>query len=118
MEKQSSLDRLQETIKQIRNMPPTAVERGFAAAINDISRRCVEEPWFGRPVFDVLYNQQHRTIHGSSAGQRLEGEDRQLSEESGHQHDYSPDAFYGRNQGQEGQQQQSRERENDHGLER
>lgn len=118
MEKQSSLDRLQETIKQIRNMPPTAVERGFAAAINDISRRCVEEPWFGRPVFDVLYNQQHRTTGKASAGQRIEGEDRQLSEETDRRHDYSPDAFYGRNQGQEAEQQKSRERENDYGLER
>lgn len=118
MEKQTSLERLQETIKQICSMPPTALERAFAAAVNDISRRCVEEPWFGRPVFDVLYNQQHRTTGKPSAGQRIEGEDRQSSEETGHQHDYSPDAFYGRSQEQEAEQQNARARDDDRGMER
>ncbi len=88
----------------------------LAAVMNDIRRRCVEEPWFGKPVFDVLYNANQR----AAAGQRdrpVEEDQQRETEGTAYQHDYNPTGFY-RTQDKDAEQQQARGREDEHGMER
>ena len=113
----SAIEKLQATFKRMREMEPTKLERSFAAAINDISRRCVEEPWFGKPVFDVLYNSNQRAVTGQR-DKPLDEDKQRVSEGAAYQHDYNPETFYGRNQDKDAGQQQTRGRDDDLGMER
>src|SRR5262245_20180771 len=47
----------------------------LVAALHDIHRRVIEEPWFGKPVFDVLYNANQRAA--AEKTDKLLDEDRQ-----------------------------------------
>jgi hypothetical protein len=33
-------------------------------ALADVNRRVIEEPWFGKPVADILFERQQGTVHG------------------------------------------------------
>lgn len=113
----SAMEKLQATFKRMREMEPTKLERGIVAALHDIHRRVIEEPWFGKPVFDVLYNSNQR----AATGQRdkpIEEDKQRVAEGTAYQHDYTPDGFYGRHQDKNADQQNAHERDDDLGLER
>lgn len=113
--KQTASENLQETFKRMREMEPTKLERGIVAALHDIHRRVIEEPWFGRTIHDVVafYNQR-----GYSKDKDPPGDDLSPPQGKGLVHDYNPDAFYGRNQGKESERQESQQQERSRGMER
>lgn len=113
--KQTASEKLQDTFKRMREMEPTKLERGIVAALHDIHRRVIEEPWFGRTIHDVVafYNQR-----GNWKDKDPPGDDLNPSQGKGSAHDYSPNAFYGRNQSKEGEQQEAQQREQSRGMER
>ena len=80
---------------------------GVYAAMADINRRVFEEPWFGRPVQDVLHN-----IHSRA---KDTDKDRLVEQDKGPGHDYDPAAFYGHGKDT---QQQDYQQQRELGLER
>ena len=106
------------------NNHPNRFELAIASALHDIHRRCIEEPWYGRTVYDVVHNYNadiERKIRAfeQQPGREKEppGDDLEIKpgqeisaegfygkeEEAGH--NYDPGAFYGTNQEQEQQDQ-------------
>ena len=129
----SRLHELWDKYEEFRqNNHPNRFELAIASALHDIHRRCIEEPWYGRTVYDVVHN------YNSNIDQKLKEYERQArqqpaqqkeppgddlevkpgqeisaegfygkEEESGH--NYDPSTFYGTNQEQEQQQDQGRD---------
>jgi hypothetical protein len=116
-QEQGAMEKLQATFKRMREMEPTKLERGIVAALHDIHRRVIEEPWFGKPVFDILHNSNQRALTGQR-DKPVDEDKQRVSEGPWYQHDYNPDALYGRNQDKETEQQNACERDDDHGMER
>lgn len=88
------------------------------SALDDIYRRLFAEPWFsGKTPFDVLHNQTQRYAANQN-DKTIEDDKQPVKEAKGHQHDFTPDAFYGRNQGKETEQHPALGRDDDLGMER
>lgn len=112
------LEKMQESLRKLREMGPTNFERSVVTALHDIYRRVFEEPWFGKPVFDILYNYTNRLGQERNRLKNHPDQDLGKPESQGFSHDYSPDAFYGRNQGQEKDQHEAPQQEYGRGMER
>ena len=84
----------------------------------DVHRRLIDEPWFGKPSFDILYNVNQRAATGKQKDKPMDEDKQRVAEGTPYQHDYSPDAFYGKNQSKDAEQQQARGRDDDLGMER
>jgi hypothetical protein len=131
----SAMEKLQATFKRMREMEPSRFVQYFKEAVMetrddlgkpwdyvygsllDVHRRVIEEPTYGKPMFDMLYNVNQRATTGQK--DKLMDEDKQrVAEGPAYQHDYSPDGFYGRSQDKSAEQQHARSRDDDHGMER
>lgn len=77
---------------------PSRLGQYIVGALHDIHRRVIEEGWYGKTVHDVVSHYQYNPRREPNQAIR---DDQEAGKESGQ--DYSPDAFYGRNQEQEAQ---------------
>lgn len=116
----TAADILKETFKRMREAGPSKqdITRNFVAALHDIHRRVIEEPWFGRTIHDVVSHYNQRIGQDGGKGKAPPGDDLPSSQGKGSIHDYNPDAFYGRNQNKEGEQQEAQQQERSRGMER
>ena len=91
------------------------------AAMWDIHAKLIDQGWFGRDSFNTMYYQNRRTV-GLDQNQKqevsLEDTKQPVIEKHGQAHNFTPDAFYGRNSDKEAAQHQVRGREDDLGMER
>lgn len=84
--------------------------QGVYSAMADINRRVFEEPWFGRPVNDVLQHVQSRVDRSANKDRPVDQNAEQTLAQGqdpahaspDHSHDYDPKAFYGREEEQQG----------------
>jgi hypothetical protein len=86
----------------------------------DINRRVFEEPWFGKPVADILFERQQGTVHGKVEDQTVTKEESKQQEQGtvhGEQkQEQGKDSFWEEFFGK--QQAAEQDRGHDQGLER
>jgi hypothetical protein len=89
---------------------PSRFGQYVVGALHDIHRRVIEEGWYGKTVHDTVEHYQYNPRESNPA--RRDDQDAGNASE----HDYSPDAFFGR--GQEEEQAATVEQDEDLGMER
>jgi hypothetical protein len=94
------------------NSPASQAYESVRGAMADINRRVFEEPWFGKPVQDILFDRQQNPIDrdkrvDQEVGKQGTVHGEQKQQEAGKDNFW--ESFFGKNQAAEQEQQQGPE---------